>query len=809
MDPASVMSLTGACLTVLVRTVREINELVGKMSNMEQKVNLIVARLNTISATMSQLELWMRTHDVSRMAEDLAGAIRSCTLVVGEIESYVKSVKGGWLSGRIRYLWDEGQFLQYQSALDSQVAALGLFLNVILLNSNTQRQVILESSASRRALQEARDQASICSNGARRRARAGSIQESSGSSSITTTTATTASSNSRDDGGRSEESFAFDNELIDSETYRAAFRRMMTLSPTAQRDPGAPERPDESEQGTKKSKKKVRIGSESSTDSSTTGSSPWSRRRSTLSSRSSWSMRSSISSSSSSSNSTRELCLAASRGDVQEVEKLLTGNPPVDVNARCKLDADEKQHGIKGRVFLPASSKLERTAMHHAAANGHAEVVLLLARHGAQVAARTKHGKTPLHVARSAAVAALLSLGADPLCRDDTSATPLHHLAAASSPEAGDDRAAINALVTADPLIVDATNKRRQTPLHLASQHNNTAVASALIATRAYVDAADTDGLRPLHYAAEHGRPAIIHLLLNAQADPEAPAGKDMWRPLHHAAHRGHADAIAALLAPRSPPSSSVAAASPSSPLSPLVASPLSRAATLALAPGGGSGAAATVDAPAADQRRPLHLAIIAHAPAAVAALLAAGADVEAHTSSSTSTSTRRGSNGESPLQLALARLQQQQQDAKSNTSSSTTTAATVDIIHHLLHHGASPTRIPCLLATACAAPAPAPIVLDVVRALLAHGADPNGGSDVDESTTTPLSAACARPADALDVVRLLVAHGARPRHQDFCAAWRNGRLRTWEKRALHAAMGEVAGAELRRDEVEWLIVSR
>ncbi|KAB2572151.1 Ankyrin-1 [Lasiodiplodia theobromae] len=801
MDPASVMSLTGACLTILVRTVREINELVGKMSNMEQKVNLIVARLNTISATMSQLELWMRTHDVSRIAEDLAGAIRSCTLVVGEIESYVKSVKGGWLSGRIRYLWDEGQFLQYQSALDSQVAALGLFLNVILLNSNTQRQVILESSASRRALQEARDQASICSNGARRRARAGSIQESSGSSSITATTTTTASSNSRDDGGRSEESFAFDNELIDSETYRAAFRRMMTLSPTVQRDPGAPERLEESEQGTKKSKKKVRIGSESSADSSTTGSSPWSRRRSTLSSRSSWSMRSSMSSSSSSSNSARELCLAASRGDVQEVEKLLAGNPPVDANARCKLDADEKQHGIKGRVFLPASSKLERTAMHHAAANGHAEVVLLLARHGAYVATRTKHGKTPLHVARSAAVAALLSLGADPLCRDDASATPLHHLAAASSsPEASDDgAAAISALIAADPLTVDATNKLRQTPLHLASQHNNTTVASALIAARAYVDAADTDGLRPLHYAAEHGHPAIIQLLLSAQADPEAPAGKDMWRPLHHAAHRGHADAIAALLAP--PPSSS-SVASPSSPLSPLVASPLSRAATLALAPssGSGSGAAATVDAPAADQRRPLHLAISANSPAAVAALLTAGADVEAQTSSSTST--RRGSS-ETPLQLALARLQQQQ-DAKTSS-----TTAVVEIIHHLLHHNASPTRVPGLLATACAAPAPAPVVLDVVRALLAHGADPNGGSDVDESTLTPLSAACARPADALDVVRLLVAHGARPRHQDFCAAWRNGRLRTWEKRALHAAMGEVAGAELRRDEVEWLIVSR
>lgn len=122
-----------------------------------------------------------------------------------------------------------------------------------------------------------------------------------------------------------------------------------------------------------------------------------------------------------------------------------------------------------------------------------------------------------------------------------------------------------------------------------------------------------------------------------------------------------------------------------------------------------------------------------------------------------------------------------------------------------LLQHGASVTAS-AALATACAAPGPAPIVLDVVRALLAHGADPNGG---EGETPTPLSAACSRPTDALDVVRLLVAHGAAPAHQDFCAAWRNGRLRTWQKRALYAAMSEVSGAELRRDEVEWLMVSR
>lgn len=554
----------------------------------------------------------------------------------------------------------------------------------------------------------------------------------------------------------------------------------MTLSPTAARDPGGQERPGEMTERTKK-KKKVQIGSESSADSTTSGSSPWSRRRSTLSSRSSWSMRSSTSSSScNSSASARELCLAASRGDLEDVERLLSSSPPVDANVRCGLDDGEKQQGsgIRGRVFLQPSSKLERTAMHHAAANGHAEVVLLLARHGAHMTARTKNGKTPLHVARSAAVAALLSLGADPLCRDDASSTPLHHLAA--SADAGDGP--VKALIAADPLAVDATNKRRQTPLHLASQHNNIAVATALVAARAYVDAADTDGLRPLHYAAEHGHPAIIRLLLSAQADPEAPAGKEMWRPLHHAANRGHSTAVSALLTPPS--------TSPSPPLSPLVASPLSLTATIA--PGG-----ATVDAPAADQRRPLHLAIHSASVDAVAALLAAGADVEAQ-------ATRRG---ERPLQLALARLQQQQQqpDGKAKNAAATAAAANSEIVKLLLQHNASVTAS-AALATACAAPGPAPVVLDVVRALLAHGADPNGG---EGETPTPLSAACSRPVDALDVVRLLVAHGAAPAHQDFCAAWRNGRLRTWEKRALHAAMSEVSGAELRRDEVEWLMVSR
>lgn len=136
MEPTSVISVAGACLTVVLRTSREINELVAKARRIDHTVTLILARLGTIQATVSQLQSWMQTEgsDVSpQVAADLHTAIGACQMVVREILQHVQRVKVGWLGGRVRHLWDEGQYLMYQQSLDSQTAALGIFLNVILL----------------------------------------------------------------------------------------------------------------------------------------------------------------------------------------------------------------------------------------------------------------------------------------------------------------------------------------------------------------------------------------------------------------------------------------------------------------------------------------------------------------------------------------------------------------------------------------------------------------------------------------------------------------------------------------------------
>lgn len=43
MDPVSVISMAGACLTLVTRTVKDVNDLVGKFRNMDQKISYLGA----------------------------------------------------------------------------------------------------------------------------------------------------------------------------------------------------------------------------------------------------------------------------------------------------------------------------------------------------------------------------------------------------------------------------------------------------------------------------------------------------------------------------------------------------------------------------------------------------------------------------------------------------------------------------------------------------------------------------------------------------------------------------------------------
>ncbi|KAK8178165.1 ankyrin repeat-containing domain protein [Phyllosticta citrichinensis] len=392
----------------------------AKVKHTDKQVSLILARLGTIRVTIPQLQSWLHSdQNISpQVVTDLRTAIESCEIVVREVESHVLRVKSGWLGGKIRFIWDEGQFLMHQQSLDSQTAALGILLNVILLKSQTQQRVLLESLENRTTLRKAQDQASIYTP---------SIRQS------TTVFGESADELSPLDSPR----FGFDNDF--QRSPQNSTRHARTTSSDARASTAG-----------------LSLASSSSANSSGSSiksdgkRSIWklSRRRSTF---------------------PKEICDAAQRGDSAEVIRLAGSG--ADVNSRYRKDSSPS---IKSWTALPkrrfeSLRRPEVTPLHLAVEANHLDVVRTLVSLGSNVNAKADAGKTPLHCCVSnECVEMLISLAADNQHR------PLH-LAVKNS-----HSGVVEALIEAEA-DVEAETAQGERPLHLALEKLNVAVVEALI----------------------------------------------------------------------------------------------------------------------------------------------------------------------------------------------------------------------------------------------------------------------------------------------------------------------------------------
>ena len=244
-----------------------------------------------------------------------------------------------------------------------------------------------------------------------------------------------------------------------------------------------------------------------------------------------------------------ELQEAAGAGDVEKVRALLQSNPTA-LNAR------------DGGT----------TALHEAARAGHLAVVKLLVEKGANLHAPDFSGLTPLKLAQGrrktevadylrqqgalektvaaprAPVATNAPVASKPLFGSTNalkSAPPNQASVRPAAPPPAPERPPtagellavtipihdaaragntdqIKQLFASAPYLVDATDEKGQTPLHVAAAHHQFAAAQLLLILRAPVNAPSFTGQTPLHLAARHADAAMGGLLLSNRAPVDA-----------------------------------------------------------------------------------------------------------------------------------------------------------------------------------------------------------------------------------------------------------------------------------------------
>ena len=154
---------------------------------------------------------------------------------------------------------------------------------------------------------------------------------------------------------------------------------------------------------------------------------------------------------------------------------------------------------------------------HLAAAEGHAAILALLAKHHLlHLPVHNSGGLTCFHVAAKRGhvecLKVCLAHGADVNIKAANKDMPLHLAALGGHLDAVD-------LLLQCKAKVNLGGEKRRTPLHYAAFGGNSEVVSRLLKAKATINKSDSSRKRPLHYAIEARKPEIIKILLGNGAD--------------------------------------------------------------------------------------------------------------------------------------------------------------------------------------------------------------------------------------------------------------------------------------------------
>ena len=145
-EPITTVGLVASCAALAkaaAQTITGVREMYKKYTGCEQYLQGLISRIETISTALEIMEDRMQLCEGmgDRAAEALKSALKSCDIVISDIDVHIKRVmpkedrQGEKLKakGKIRHIFDEPMINGFQKDLDSQIQALQLFLTVLQL----------------------------------------------------------------------------------------------------------------------------------------------------------------------------------------------------------------------------------------------------------------------------------------------------------------------------------------------------------------------------------------------------------------------------------------------------------------------------------------------------------------------------------------------------------------------------------------------------------------------------------------------------------------------------------------------------
>ncbi|KYO17542.1 ankyrin repeat and sterile alpha motif domain-containing protein 1B isoform B [Alligator mississippiensis] len=261
----------------------------------------------------------------------------------------------------------------------------------------------------------------------------------------------------------------------------------------------------------------------------------------------------------------QELLEAARTGNVALVEKLLSGRKGGILGSGSGAIPLSSLLSIWRGPNINCTDSSGYTALHHAALNGHKDIVLKLLQFEASTNVADNKGYFPLHLAawrgdvdivkilihhgpshsrvneqvRRCPFSTLHSRTSMSSLQNNENETPLHCAAQYGHSEV----VAVLLEELADPTI---RNNKLETPLDLAALYGRLRVVKMIIKAYPNLMSCNTRKHTPLHLAARNGHKAVVQVLLEAGMDVSCQTEKGS--ALHEAALFGKVDVVRILL---------------------------------------------------------------------------------------------------------------------------------------------------------------------------------------------------------------------------------------------------------------------